>query len=287
MSARTLTVAAIQTAYGPDLAVNIAKTEGFIREAARQGAQVILPSELFQGIYFCTQQDPKWFETALPGRRAPLRAGAEGAGARAARGHSDLVLRERRPALLQQRGGGRCGRRDPRCLPQEPYPRRAGLPGEILLPPGRHRLQGLEDAIWHHRRWHLLGPVVSGGGARHGAARARRCCSIPPPSARSHPTPRSIRTSSGSAPCKATRSRTLCPSWPRTASASRRMTARCSASMAIPSSPIIGGELVQSFGEADEGVLVHSFDLAEIERYRAEWGFFRDRRTDLYAKSLV
>ena len=28
-------------------------------------------------------------------------------------------------------------------------------------------------------------------------------------------------------------------------------------------------------------------DLAAIERYRAEWGFFRDRRTDLYAKTLI
>ena len=47
------------------------------------------------------------------------------------------------------------------------------------------------------------------------------------------------------------------------------------------------GELVESFGDTDEGVLVHSFDLAEIARYRAEWGFFRDRRTDLYAKTIV
>ncbi len=41
------------------------------------------------------------------------------------------------------------------------------------------------------------------------------------------------------------------------------------------------------FGEKEEGVLVHSFDLDEIARYRAEWGFFRDRRPDLYAKSIV
>jgi N-carbamoylputrescine amidase len=47
------------------------------------------------------------------------------------------------------------------------------------------------------------------------------------------------------------------------------------------------GELVASFGEAEEGVLVAGFDLAEIARFRAEWGFFRDRRTDLYAKSIV
>jgi N-carbamoylputrescine amidase len=47
------------------------------------------------------------------------------------------------------------------------------------------------------------------------------------------------------------------------------------------------GELVTSFGETEEGVLVHRFDLDEIAKCRAEWGFFRDRRTDLYAKSIV
>ncbi|MCB1484361.1 MAG: N-carbamoylputrescine amidase, partial [Hyphomicrobiaceae bacterium] len=47
------------------------------------------------------------------------------------------------------------------------------------------------------------------------------------------------------------------------------------------------GELVKSFGDKDEGVLVHTFDLTEIESYRADWGFFRDRRTDLYAKSII
>jgi N-carbamoylputrescine amidase len=47
------------------------------------------------------------------------------------------------------------------------------------------------------------------------------------------------------------------------------------------------GELVASFGEKEDGVLIGRFDLAAIERYRAEWGFFRDRRTDLYAKSIL
>jgi N-carbamoylputrescine amidase len=47
------------------------------------------------------------------------------------------------------------------------------------------------------------------------------------------------------------------------------------------------GEIVASFGAEEEGVLIGSFDLAASERYRAEWGFFRDRRTDLYAKSLL
>ena len=62
--AKTMRVAAIQTSYGEDLKANIAKTERFVREAAGKGAQVVLPSELFQGPYFCTTQEEKWFATA-------------------------------------------------------------------------------------------------------------------------------------------------------------------------------------------------------------------------------
>ena len=71
MAKRMITVAAIQASFGHDIKANIAKTEAFVREAARQGAQVILPPELFQGIYFPTQQDPKWFATAYPLREHP------------------------------------------------------------------------------------------------------------------------------------------------------------------------------------------------------------------------
>jgi N-carbamoylputrescine amidase len=42
------------------------------------------------------------------------------------------------------------------------------------------------------------------------------------------------------------------------------------------------GDLVESFGREEEGALVHTFDLDFIDRHRAAWGFFRDRRTDLY-----
>ena len=66
--ARTLTLAAIQAAYGDDLGANIAKTAGLIRAAAARGAQVILPSELFQGPYFCVAQEERWFADAHPWR---------------------------------------------------------------------------------------------------------------------------------------------------------------------------------------------------------------------------
>ena len=35
MASRTITVAAIQSSFGPDMGANIAKVEGFVREAAQ------------------------------------------------------------------------------------------------------------------------------------------------------------------------------------------------------------------------------------------------------------
>ncbi len=68
---RKLTVAALQASYGADMDANIKKTAGLIREAAAKGAQVILPSELFQGPYFCVAQEERWFATAYPWREHP------------------------------------------------------------------------------------------------------------------------------------------------------------------------------------------------------------------------
>ena len=42
------------------------------------------------------------------------------------------------------------------------------------------------------------------------------------------------------------------------------------------------GDLVAAFGREDEGVLHATFDLDFLATHRAAWGFFRDRRTDLY-----
>ena len=71
MTKRRITVAALQAAYSPDMQANLAKTESLVREAAKRGAQIILPSELFQSIYFPMQQNPKWFETAHPAGEHP------------------------------------------------------------------------------------------------------------------------------------------------------------------------------------------------------------------------
>ena len=69
--ARMISVAALQTRYGEDLQANIRRTAELVREAAGRGAQVILPSELFQGPYFCVAQEERWFATAHPWREHP------------------------------------------------------------------------------------------------------------------------------------------------------------------------------------------------------------------------
>jgi N-carbamoylputrescine amidase len=69
--ARPITVAALQAPFGLDLDANIACVAEMIREAAAAGAQVILPPELFQGPYFCVSQDERWFAEAHPWREHP------------------------------------------------------------------------------------------------------------------------------------------------------------------------------------------------------------------------
>lgn len=59
-------VAALQLALPGPIDANIDAVEVLVREAAGQGAQVILPPELFEGPYFCQAQDDCHFSTAAP-----------------------------------------------------------------------------------------------------------------------------------------------------------------------------------------------------------------------------
>lgn len=64
--ANLTTVAAIQCSYSRDMQANIDKTIHYIEQAAKQGGQVILAPELFQNLYFCTHQREEWFAEAFP-----------------------------------------------------------------------------------------------------------------------------------------------------------------------------------------------------------------------------
>lgn len=61
---RKVKVAAIQMSCTKNLDDNIKKAEGFVREAAEKGAQIILIQELFETLYFCQKQKPEFFSYA-------------------------------------------------------------------------------------------------------------------------------------------------------------------------------------------------------------------------------
>ena len=44
------------------------------------------------------------------------------------------------------------------------------------------------------------------------------------------------------------------------------------------------GDFVGEYGADESGVLVATFDLAECAKNRAAFGFFRDRRPELYGR---
>lgn len=286
MTQRTITVAAIQTSYGPDMAANIAKTEALVREAARQGAGVVLPSELFQGLYFCTRQDPKWFETAFPVAAHPcvLALGKLAA-------ELGVVI----PISFFEKDG-------PRYYNSVAV---ADADGAIL---GVYRKSHIPDGPGYQEKYYFRpgdtgfktwrtkrGHIGVGICWDQWYPETARAMALQGAEVLFYP------TAIGSEPYDAALDTHL--QWQRAMQGH-------AVSNAIPivAANRIGledndgvkqrfyghsfiadhrGELVERFGADDEGVLVHTFDLGLIESYRADWGFFRDRRTDLYAQSLV
>ena len=67
----SLTVAAVQCALGGSVAQNVAKVERLVREAAKKGARVVLPPELFEGPYFCREEKDSFFSWARPAEDHP------------------------------------------------------------------------------------------------------------------------------------------------------------------------------------------------------------------------
>lgn len=65
-------VAAIQMQMGQDKSQNIQKATQKVKEAALNGANIVLLPELFEGYYFCKDMDKKYFEWACERESNPL-----------------------------------------------------------------------------------------------------------------------------------------------------------------------------------------------------------------------
>lgn len=69
---REITVAATQMACSWDSAANLDRAEALVREAAGRGAQVVLLQELFETPYFCPDQKQALFALARPFEGNPV-----------------------------------------------------------------------------------------------------------------------------------------------------------------------------------------------------------------------
>jgi len=58
--------AAIQMSMSQDKHANVQKAKRLVAEAAKNGANIILLPELFEGLYFCKDMDEKYFSWAKP-----------------------------------------------------------------------------------------------------------------------------------------------------------------------------------------------------------------------------
>ncbi len=64
---RDVTVAAVQMRCCDDVKKNIVNAERLVRQAAGEGAKVILLPELFERQYFCQERQYDFYEYAEPG----------------------------------------------------------------------------------------------------------------------------------------------------------------------------------------------------------------------------
>ena len=66
LSEKNFTVGIVQMSCTPEPQENLERAIAHIREAAKQGAQLICPPELFQTQYFCQREDHSLFDLAEP-----------------------------------------------------------------------------------------------------------------------------------------------------------------------------------------------------------------------------
>ncbi len=281
MTNRILTVAAIQTSYGHELKTNIEKTESYVREAAGNGAQVILPSELFQGIYFCSRQDPKWFAEAHPVDNHPcitsLAPLAKELG---------IVIpisffekdgpRYYNSVAIADADGSILGVYRKSHIPDGP-----GYMEKYYFRPGDTGFKTWDTAhgkIGVGICWDQWFPECARAMALQGAE-----VLFYPTAIGSEPYDESLDTSKLWR--RAMQGHAVANAMPIVAANRIGQENNDGLEQRFYGNSFIAdqtGELSEAFGANDEGILVHTFDLTQIESYRADWGFFRDRRPEIY-----
>ena len=269
------TVGIVQCALGGE--GNLDRIEAGIRDAAKQGAQIVLPPELFAGPYFPQREDAAFFDTAFPVEGHPW-LGRFAALAKELGIVLPISFFERdephfyNSIVVYDADGASLGVYRKSHIPDGP-----GYEEKFYFRPGDTGFR-----TWSTR----FGRVGVGICWDQWFPEAARAMALLGADLLLYPT---AIGSEPEAPDMDTRD-----PWQRAmighavsnampvAAANRigveqGITFYGSSFIASPR-----GDKVAELGRDDEGVAVASFDFEKLRRERAEWGFFRDRRPDLY-----
>ncbi|MBC2666970.1 N-carbamoylputrescine amidase [Novosphingobium flavum] len=275
-----VTVAALQLPLGShDEAENIAAVSALVEQAAAQGAQVILPPELFSGPYFCKVEDEALFALARPTAEHPSVKAMQ-----ALAGKLKVAI----PTSFFERDG------------HHYYNTLAmiGADGEIM---GTYRKSHIPDGPGYEEKYYFR-PGNDGfkvwdvAGTRIGVGicwdqwypECARVMALMGAELLFYP------TAIGSEPYDAELDTSRM--WKRAMVG--HSVSNC---MPVIAANRIGsedgqrfyghsfisdewGDYIAAFGEEDTGVLVATLDTARAARHRAGMGFFRDRRPQLYTR---
>jgi len=277
---RTISVAALQTSYGEDMTANIAKTADLVKQAASKGAQVILPSELFQGPYFCVSQEEHWFGTAYAWREHPaVIAMADVAKDLGVAIPVSIFEREGphyfNSLVMLDADGSPLGVYRKSHIPDGP-----GYQEKYYFRPGDTGFK-----VWS-TRFGRVGVGICWDQWYPETARAMMLMGAEvlmyPTAIGTEPHDDSLDTAQ---PWRRAMQGHAVSNVVPVVGANRigHETVTTAGQTFYGHSFIADhrGDLVQSL-DREEGVLVHSFDLDFLDRHRAAWGFFRDRRPELY-----
>jgi N-carbamoylputrescine amidase len=277
MTASSFSIGIVQCALDGPREANVARVEALIREAARQGAQVIVTPELFEGPYFPQTENEKAFDLA-----APLEAHRTVARMQALAADLGVVL----PISFFERAGqvyynslvtidadgAQLGVYRKSHIPDGP-----GYQEKFYFRPGDTGFR-----VWKTRH----GNIGVGICWDQWFPEAARCMALQGAEILLYP------TAIGTEPDT--------PEEDTQAPWQRAMVGHAVANaMPVAAANRIGteggltfygssfacdqrGDMKAELGREEEGVAIASFDCEELRRYRASWGFFRDRRPDLY-----
>jgi len=274
---RKIKVAVLQAAFMGDMTANIQKVAAMVREAADQGADIVLPPELFCGPYFCKTQEEHHFASAYPWAEHPAVVDLAPL-ARELNVVLPVSIFERagpeyfNTVVMIDADGSLMGFYRKSHIPDGP-----GYQEKYYFRPGDTGFR-----VWATQK----GRVGVGICWDQWFPEAARAMALQGAEILLYP------TAIGAEPQDAGLD---------TAARWRRAMQGHAVSNVIPVAAAnrVGdedgqvfygtsficdqtGEIASDLGREDQAIACAEFDLDEIERDRAAWGFFRDRRTDLY-----